>query len=228
MASTRSTGPAQFMAENPTCALVLLAAGKSQRMAQPKQLLPIFGTPLLRRIVDSLAGAPVSPLVVVLGANVGRVQRCLEGTTVNMVLNEEWTEGVGSSIRAGIEALEASSPELNGVIIALADQPNFSARHVARLLEERDRTGRSIIATEAGGRLMAPAYLGSEYFLDLLSLRGDAGARLLLESNRANVATVQFEDLADLDTKEDYINFLKTFAPAEAHYQEASEGTPRD
>jgi molybdenum cofactor cytidylyltransferase len=197
------------MAKPPTCGLILLAAGTSTRMEQPKQLLPIFGKPLLRRVVDSVFGALVSPVVVVLGANVSRIQWCLEGTKVNVVFNEEWLEGMGSSIRAGVEALEASSPELNGVIIALADQPNFSRHHIARLLAERDRSGCSIVATESEGHLMAPAYLGSKYFLELLSLRGDLGAWALLEANRANAATVQFGDLADLDTKEDYIKYLK-------------------
>jgi molybdenum cofactor cytidylyltransferase len=178
-------------------------------MSQPKQLLPVHGKPLLRRVVDSVLGAPVAPLIVVLGANVSQVERCLTGTSVSVVLNDEWMEGIGSSIRAGIEALEASSPDLNGVIVALGDQPNFSAAHVIRLLEERDRSGRSIVATEVEGHLMAPAYFGSEFFLDLLSLRGDSGARALLEANRANAATVRFDDLVDLDTQEDYIKFLQ-------------------
>jgi molybdenum cofactor cytidylyltransferase len=209
-----SDSPAPSARTGATCALILLAAGTSSRMAQPKQLLPIFGKPLLRRVVDSARAAPVAPLVVVLGANVTTVQRCLEGTDVNVVLNEEWAEGVGSSIRAGLEALEASSPELNGVIIALADQPNFSAAHVNRLLAERERTGRSIVATEMREQLVLPAYFGSEFFLDLLSLRGDSCARSLIDANRANVAAVCFDDLEDIDTKEDYLNFLKTFAPA--------------
>ena len=61
---------------------------------------------------------------------------------------------------------------------------------------------------------MAPAYFGSEYFLDLLSLRGDAGARTLLEANRANVAAVRFDDLHDLDTRDDYIRFLQGHSSA--------------
>ena len=110
------------MAENFSCGLILLAAGASTRMGRPKQLLPVRGRPLLRHVVEACLAAPVSPVIVVLGANSAEIAPCLGGLAVHVVVNAGWAEGMGSSLRAGLEALAALAPAAKNLVIALAER----------------------------------------------------------------------------------------------------------
>ena len=197
------------MGENTPPALLLLAAGASTRMGRPKQLLPVHGQPLLRHVVTSVLTAPVAPIVVVLGANAAAIAPCLAGLAVQTVVNENWSEGMGSSLRKGMEALLAAAPNTHRVIIALADQPDLSAGHFARLIETQHATGRPIVASVGEGISGPPVLFMAKYFPALLALRGDAGARTLLRDHVADVATVPLPSARDLDTPEDYQAFLE-------------------
>jgi len=153
-------------------------------------------------------GTSVHPVVVVLGSNAMEIKPTLEGLPVQLVVNENWAEGMGSSIRKGMEAIEALAPGVGGVVIALGDQPDFSAVPIARLLEVRRETGRSIVASRQEGKLMPPVFFSAAHFSALRTLRGDAGARAILQMQRDEVATVEITGLVDLDTPEDYANYL--------------------
>ena len=91
-------------ATNPSYGLVLLAAGASSRMGQPKQLLPIHGKPLLRHVAEIALSAPVSPVVIVLGANAAQIKPTLDGLALHVIVNAAWRDGMASSLRAGIQA----------------------------------------------------------------------------------------------------------------------------
>jgi molybdenum cofactor cytidylyltransferase len=197
------------MAEIGPSALVLLAAGSSTRMGQPKQLLAIGDRPLLRHVVEASLCAPLEKVVVVLGANAAEIRPSLNGLPVDVIVNDGWAEGMGSSVRAGIQALGSLVPNVKGVIIALADQPGFSADHIARLLEAQQRTGRSIVASRCGRKLMPPAFFSSVHFPALLALQGDAGARALFQSQSGEVAEIEADNLDDLDTPAEYASYLK-------------------
>lgn len=184
--------------------LVLLAAGASSRMGQPKQLLSIHGKPLLRHVAEIALTAPVSPVVVVLGANAERIQPTLAGLAAHVVVNDSWQSGMASSLRAGIQTLASLAPELAGAVIALGDQPDFSAAHVTKLIEAHKQSGRAIVATQHRGTLMPPALFAATHFAELTSLPGDAGARTLFQSHADHVTIVPVDSLADLDTPEDY------------------------
>jgi molybdenum cofactor cytidylyltransferase len=178
-------------------------------MGRPKQLLPIGNKPLLRHMAETALSSPVHPIIVVLGANAARIRSCLDELPVQVVVNEGWTEGMGSSVRVGIGALTKLSPAANGVIIALGDQPRFSAAHVARLLETHRQTGRTIVASQYRGYLQPPAFFAARHFGALLGLRGDRGARSLFQTYADEVATMAADGLCDLDTLTDYADFLK-------------------
>jgi oligoendopeptidase F len=186
------------------CGLVLLAAGASVRMGRPKQLLEVDGEPLLRRAVQAALATPTRPVVVVLGAHAALIRPVVADLPVLLVENPDWAEGLGASLRTGVRALEAAAPGLDAMVVALADQPHFSAALVGRLLAEQARTGRAIVASRHGDRGGPPALFLRSRFDALRHARGDAGARALLASAAAEVALIDVPDAADLDTPDDY------------------------
>ena len=196
------------MPEPSSCALILLAAGASTRMGRPKQLLLINGKPLLRHVVDAALAEPMSPIIVVLGANAAEIAPCLGGLPVHIIVNEDWAEGMSSSIRRGLEALAQSAPSADRVIFALADQPDLPRGHLAQLIETQRSTGKSIIASECAGVRGPPVLFTASYFPALLALHGDAGARALLQSHAADVAPVPLASARDLDTPSDYRRYI--------------------
>ncbi|MEI6107744.1 MAG: nucleotidyltransferase family protein [Opitutae bacterium] len=201
------------MTEPIRCGLILLAAGASRRMGRPKQLLPLGGQPLLRHVVTALLSAPVNPFVVVLGSQAAEIAPVLAGMPVEIVVNPEWTEGLGSSLRTGVIALERLAPQLDGLIVALADQPGLTAAHLAALLHRHRDTGRSIVASSVADRAMPPAFFSARWFPRLSTLTGDQGARALLMAQAAEVAHVPLADGTDLDTPEDYQRFTDQRPP---------------
>jgi len=189
--------------------LILLAAGTSQRMGRPKQLLPVDGKPLVRHMAEVALAAQVSPVLVVLGAHAAEIAPCLGGLAVQVVTNERWAEGMGASVRAGMHALAAGRPTVQAVIVALADQPDFSADHLGRMIGAFRATGRTIVASAAGGVLRPPVLFAAAWFPRLLTLEGDTGARSLLQENPADITSVPLGAPADLDTPADYEEFIK-------------------
>ena len=186
------------------CGLVILAAGASRRMGSPKQLIEIEGRPLLVRAIEAALTAPVWPVVVVLGANAAAIRPVIAHLPVLVVENPAWPEGMASSIREGIGALRQFSRTLDAAVLALCDQPGFSAATVESLLAAHRATGRGIVAARYAGRLGAPALFTRGHFAALSALTGEEGARDLLKADPTLVAAVDLPELArDLDTPAD-------------------------
>lgn len=186
------------------CGLMILAAGASRRMGSPKQLIEIAGRPMLVRTIEAALAAPVWPVVVVLGANAAAIRPAIAHLPVLIVENPAWTEGMASSLREGIGALRQFSRTLDAAVVALCDQPGFSAAAVENLLAAHRATGRGIVAARYTGRLGAPALFTRAHFPALAALTGEEGARDLLNGATAVVAAVDLPELArDLDTPAD-------------------------
>lgn len=198
--------------ENLRCGVVILAAGASVRMGTPKQLLPIAGQTLLTRIVEAALAAPVWPVIVVLGAHAEEIRPTLARLPVLVVENAAWPEGMASSIREGITTLQQFSRSLDAAIIALCDQPAFSAEVIRQLLAAQRSTGRSMVAARYSDHPGAPALFLRAHFHALAHLTGEQGARALLAAHPDEVAQVDLPALAtDLDTIQDYA--AQDFAP---------------
>lgn len=193
------------------CGLVLLAAGASQRMGRPKQLLPLGAQPLLRRVAAQALAAPVAPVVVVLGARADEIAPALAGLAVRIAINAQWAAGMGSSLRLGAQSLLRQAPELDALIVALADQPDaLGGEHAARLIDAHRATGRGIAASVAAGRTQPPVLFGRTWFPRLLALDGAVGAHRLLDERPDDVALVPLAAAADLDTPDDYERFINS------------------
>ncbi len=184
---------------------VILAAGESARMGTPKQLLPLDGQTLLVRTIEAALASAAWPVVVVLGAHEEKIRPTLTRLPVLIAENPTWSEGMASSIRIGVTTLRQFSRELDAVLVALCDQPAFSAAIIGQLVAVQRATGRSIVAASYAGRQGAPALFLREHFETLMHLTGEEGARALLNGSPEWVAAVDLPALAlDLDTPADY------------------------
>lgn len=189
---------------------VILAAGASTRMGTPKQLLELEGKPLLVRAVEAALASRAWPVVIVLGAHAEKIRPTLARFPVLVTESPAWAEGMAASIRAGVTTLQQFSRGLDAAVIALCDQPAFSADTIAQLVAAQRATGRSIVAARYAGRHGAPALFLREHFPTLTSLTGEEGARALLNEDLSRVASVELPALAvDLDTPADVTAFQR-------------------
>jgi CTP:molybdopterin cytidylyltransferase MocA len=187
---------------------IILAAGGSSRMGQPKQLLPCNGRPLVVHAAEAALASSAWPVVVVLGANAGAIRPVLAKLPVLIAENPAWAEGMASSIRAGITTLQQFSRSLDAALIALCDQPAFSSKVIEKLVGAQHATGCGIAAAHYGERNAAPALFRREHFSALAHLTGEEGARRLLNDHPEIVTKVTLPELAlDLDTPQDYAAF---------------------
>ncbi|HEX2099747.1 MAG TPA: nucleotidyltransferase family protein [Candidatus Synoicihabitans sp.] len=187
-------------------ALVVLAAGASQRLGQPKQLLRVSGVSLLERTVQAALDVPaIWPVIVVLGAHAERLRPVLARYPVLLADNPAWAEGMASSLRAGLATAQQFTRRLEAVVFALCDQPAFSNQTLVQLLEARARLGTSVVAASYDGHLGAPALITRPHFPALAGLTGDEGARQLFAQLPAgSVASVAMPELGiDIDTPDD-------------------------
>ena len=184
---------------------IVLAAGASTRMSTPKQLLEYQGKSLLRQATSAAVAAVDGPVAVVLGAYAGQMYPELEGLPVLPVVNAEWPEGMGSSIRTGMKALLQAQPELEGVLLMLCDQPYVQASTLRALLEAHQQTKAPVAASCYAEVLGVPAFFHRSFFDKLLALQGQEGARKVISAHPEAVVAVPFpEGIIDMDTPGDY------------------------
>jgi molybdenum cofactor cytidylyltransferase len=170
---------------------VILAAGASKRLAKPKQLLKLDSETLLERAVRVAHAAGCSPVVVVLGAFAEIIKARCELDDAVVVVNEDWAEGMGSSMRTGVGVVL----DLDACVLMTCDMPAVTAGHLRALMSSGEVT-----ASFYSGRKGVPAYFPAKTFQSLMELRGDSGAKHLLRSARS-VELVGGE--LDVDTMED-------------------------
>jgi molybdenum cofactor cytidylyltransferase len=188
-----------------TVGLIILAAGASTRMGTPKQLLPYRERSFIRYITEVAIASACQPIAVVLGANVERIKPEISQLPVQIVENQQWAEGMSTSIRVGLEALLAMNPNLDAVAIALCDQPFVSFPILDRIVEAYHLTGKPIIASEYSGTLGVPALFNRTLFSELMTLKSTEGAKKLIKKHIHQVFSVPFaEGAIDIDTPKDY------------------------
>jgi molybdenum cofactor cytidylyltransferase len=190
---------------------VLLAAGASTRLGQPKQLLrlPAFGAvTLLDHTVGLAREAGAAPMLVVLGAHAEEIQlKCVLLDCI-LVRNEAWAEGMASSIRLGISAVMENAPDAAGAMVLVCDQPALSADHLRALLDAHRSDPETIAASYYAGRSGVPAIFPRVLFPALLELQGDRGARAILQQAGVAIQPIEFPGgELDLDSPEDCARF---------------------
>jgi molybdenum cofactor cytidylyltransferase len=184
---------------------IVLAAGGSVRFGPPKQLLEFCGQSLLRRVFDAAITAGCSPIVVVIGGEGERITAELRETSALVIENDDWRNGIGTSIRAGVQKVIAVQSDLDAVVLLVCDQPFVDAKAITRLIARRDETKKPIVASRYSQTLGVPALFERTYFNELLALDDKVGAKNVILSHIENVAEYPFPDGAiDIDTSGDY------------------------
>ena len=173
-------------------------------MGQPKQLLVFEGETLIQRAIRIARDAGTSPVLVVLGAHRQEIETRVDFSAAVVVVNPEWDEGMASSIRAGIRALDEEAPECSGVLLMICDQPAVTADHLRKMLIAFQQDSASAVASVYAGKRGIPAIFPRAAFADLLVLRGDQGARDLLSAPFRRVIEVPLAGgEVDIDRPED-------------------------
>lgn len=182
---------------------IVLAAGAATRFGSLKQLVRVAGRPMLHNAVARAVDIAGSSVIVVLGAQAAELAPLLRHTPATVIVNREWREGMASSIRAGVARLPASC---TAVLISLADQPAVTTEDLRRLRSAWQRQGDFIAAAFHEATVGAPAIFPRSMFAELGALRGDVGARQLLQRNPDRVVRVPMASAAiDVDTPEDLL-----------------------
>jgi molybdenum cofactor cytidylyltransferase len=196
-------------------AAVILAAGGSSRMGQPKQLLMFRGTSLLRRAIDTAFAVPADQVIVVLGHAAEQLLPEIEPTSATIVLNDQWMEGVSTSLRGGLSAV---SSEARGVFIYPADMPLVTPEALRELARRQQVSGRPAAMTETGGVRGVPVFITRSLFPALMIQEGDVGGAQYLRAHPESVEAVRFDDpdlVRDVDRPEDYTRLLELDPDAE-------------
>jgi molybdenum cofactor cytidylyltransferase len=185
-------------------AAVIIAAGSSSRLGQPKQLLIIDGETLLQRAIRVAHEAGAMPVLVVLGAHREEIEARVDFAGSKIVVNAHWEEGMASSIRAGLEALLVDQPGTRGVLLMICDQPRVTPEHLGRMIDTFRQSETSVIASVYAGKRGIPAIFPRQGFSELLALSGDKGARGLLSEPGRKVIEIALDGgEVDIDRPED-------------------------
>ena len=189
--------------------IIILAAGASRRMGQPKQLLKMTQQhTFVEHAIIAAKGTTCEQIVVVLGANAAAIQKIVASHQTSTIVNENWQAGMGTSLQKGLTFLLEQTPDLAAVIISVCDQPYLSATIFNQLIEQYRSSDAPIVSANYGQKMGVPALLDQQFFPELLALQADEGARRIIQNNLSLVATVEFAAGGiDLDTKEAYNEF---------------------
>jgi molybdenum cofactor cytidylyltransferase len=187
--------------------LILLAAGGSSRMGQPKQQLPFKEGSLLQHATQVAIDSGCKPIIVVVGAASDETSKSLSSFPVQVVENQDWSSGMASSIKAGLKTLLELSAEIDGVILMVCDQPYVTPHLLRKMKREWQNSGKGMVACSYANTLGTPALFARDYFHDLLALNGQEGAKKILVAYKNFISLIPFPlGQVDIDTPEDYQN----------------------
>ncbi len=190
--------------------VLLMAAGASTRMGRPKQLLPWNKTTLIEHQIQTLRHISNS-VFVILGAHSEAIIPVINKTSVRIMTNPNWLEGMGNSIAFGLQKLLEEQPDCKAVLIGLVDQPLIDTHHCKQLIASFEQGQQHIVVSENPNADWwgAPVLFDRYYFSELRKLNGDVGAKKIARNYEEHVIKVKSScSLVDIDTPEAY-NRLK-------------------
>ena len=192
------------MTEGSRIAAVVLAAGASTRMGTAKQLLEIDGRPLVQHVLDNVQRSGIGEIILVLGHSAEAIQRELKLEGAKVVLNENFLQGMGTSLKSGLAAVDS---KVQAALIVLADQPFVRPETLDQLIAEHERTRPQIVIPTYRGFRGNPVLLDRSVFPEVMGLSGDIGCRAIFGEHQDGIVKLEVGDvgiLLDIDQKRDY------------------------
>lgn len=186
---------------------ILLAAGRSRRMGQPKLLLPWHGVPLVRHVAQTALRARLDELIVVVGHRAEHVGAALDGLHVKFVQNPDFLDGQSTSLRVGVAAAQTAA-----IVVLLADQPLLQSATIDAMIDVYQHNRPAIVVPRYQGQRGNPVLWDRSLFGALQTISGDQGARGVLHEYREQIAWCDVDDrgiLLDADTPDAYARLLE-------------------
>lgn len=184
---------------------LILAAGQSTRMGEPKMTMPWGKSTVLQTVVAAFQSAGVDEVLVVTGADREQIE-ALVGRTVQTIYNAGYAEGgMLSSIQVG---LAMKQREARAVLIGLGDQPQVQTRIVQRILQIYQRTNASIIVPSFEKHRGHPWLVGREHWDEILHMQNSRTMRDFLNKHAGQIKYLDVDTssiMADLDTPDEYL-----------------------
>ncbi|UOY06626.1 nucleotidyltransferase family protein [Muricauda sp. SCSIO 64092] len=191
-------------------AVLILAAGGSSRMGQPKQLLPWRGKTLLEYAIDE-ALEVTDHVFVVLGAHFSEIHHTIHEKNVEIVKNDLWEDGMGKSISKGIEHLMKNN-SFKAALVMLVDQPLLDRNHLLALTQLFQSSQNTMVCTDYNENLGVPAIFDQTLFPELGKLENDFGARHIIRSYGHSVPSIPSKGkFVDMDTWDAYKKLFKKY-----------------
>jgi molybdenum cofactor cytidylyltransferase len=170
--------------------VVILAAGSSSRLGYPKQLVEFKGKTLLQHSIDVAESASFNTKILVLGAGAKNIKQKIDLRNFEVVFNERWEDGMGTSISKGITEVLNIEPELDHILLLLSDQPFINKEQIQELIRVQLSSNKQATFSEYAGDVGVPAIFSRKIFSDLKKLQGDQGAKKLLREMDLEFETV--------------------------------------
>ncbi|WMI65428.1 nucleotidyltransferase family protein [Aestuariibaculum sp. YM273] len=189
-------------------AMVILAAGASKRMGEPKQLLLWGDSTLLEHSIETALDVSANHVYLVLGANYKTLKSKIESRPVEIIYNPDWEKGLGKSISKAVTHLKNSNLKFDGVLFLLADQPFITSDYLEQMIGAFKPKKEQIIATSyVDGENGVPVLFDAVYFTELEALNEDKGAKQILKHHKQKVE-ILFSGTKniDLDTQTEYVH----------------------
>ncbi|MBQ7529405.1 nucleotidyltransferase family protein [bacterium] len=201
--------------------LIILAAGQSRRMGTIKQLLPWKDVTLLENTLQVALQSAFSEIILVLGANreviLPKIAPHLEDDRLTVAINDDWSSGLASSLRVGLEmARNISGETLQAVGFLLADLPFVRSEDIDSVLNFYTRLplgdkNLAIVVPYYGDKAGHPVIFSQCYFSEIEKLTGDRGANSILKNNGKNIYRLSLDNwqaVCDCDNREEYASYL--------------------
>ena len=188
----------------PFISVIILAAGSSSRFGRPKLLMPLGKTSILEHTIDNVLSSRINEVIVVLGHHAEEITELLKSLPVNVVVNRAYSEGMSTSIVAGLGLV---SDKAQGIMLVLADQPFVDNLTINHILKTFYSSHKGIVVPVHQDRRGHPVIFSAKYKRELLMLKGDIGGREVIDRHSDDILEVPVECkgvIMDIDTMESY------------------------